>query len=678
MTVKRNKRIKRSKLRNRFLGESLEPRALLAAVVMNEAELLDALAMAEPCIELAADIMLSGTADITNPVVIEGSGFTVDASAAGGRAFNIDDGAASDIDVEFRDTTITGGLALQGGAIFNAESLTLTNATLTGNTAASAVMGYVGTGGAVATEGPLTLNGSTITGNSADHGGGLYVAAAGSLTAYNSTVEFNDAQLGGGIYALGDVEFDQSLLRSNVAEDGGGVILSHSSGCLGTATFTNSTIYNNTAYTTGNVFSKGGGVHVKNGNAILDQVTISTNVASKSPLSSSTNQGGGIFFNSPCDLTILKSTVTLNNADGGGLFKKSGDVVIEDSIVAENFNNTTASDIKDDNATTATTATFTLVGIDTDNSITNTGGNIVGIGTPISPMLDPIANNFLGTGTPTAGQILTHDPQPTSPAVDAADPLSPLEGTLDQRAGSRIEYGPSADLSIPPIQDMGAVERGPDCDYDDDGGYDCSDLALLGDAITTGTNERRFDVDGDGDVDANDGIAWLDLAYTANTGNPGSYLQGDANLDGTVDGQDFILWNQNKFTVQSSFCLGDFNFDGFVDGSDFIVWNQNKFQSSDAAVVVPQPLADKRVEVAKIEARVTPAIAADSNQLVALDSTHHKVDRLSIESPSIRNRAQAIREWVSEQEESFDLTLERWMTVNTRTSVSGGVRKVDR
>ena len=29
------------------------------------------------------------------------------------------------------------------------------------------------------------------------------------------------------------------------------------------------------------------------------------------------------------------------------------------------------------------------------------------------------------------------------------------------------------------------------------------------------------------------------------SGNP--YLLGDANLDGTVDGQDFLIWNSNKF-----------------------------------------------------------------------------------------------------------------------------------
>ena len=57
----------------------------------------------------------------------------------------------------------------------------------------------------------------------------------------------------------------------------------------------------------------------------------------------------------------------------------------------------------------------------------------------------------------------------------------------------------------------------------------------------------------------------------------------DANLDGFVDGLDFIEWNANKFTPVAEWCAGDFNADGFVDGLDFIIWNANKFQSSDAA-----------------------------------------------------------------------------------------------
>ena len=73
----------------------------------------------------------------------------------------------------------------------------------------------------------------------------------------------------------------------------------------------------------------------------------------------------------------------------------------------------------------------------------------------------------------------------------------------------------------------------------------------------------------------------------ATDGNP--FLIGDANLDGFVDGLDFIEWNTNKFTTVAAWCSGDFNADGFVDGLDFIAWNANKFTSSSGQSAVPEP-----------------------------------------------------------------------------------------
>ncbi len=56
-------------------------------------------------------------------------------------------------------------------------------------------------------------------------------------------------------------------------------------------------------------------------------------------------------------------------------------------------------------------------------------------------------------------------------------------------------------------------------------------------------------------------------------------LLGDANGDLVVDGQDFIIWNSNKFQGGTDWLTGDFNGDGITDGQDFIIWNANKFTS---------------------------------------------------------------------------------------------------
>ena len=69
-------------------------------------------------------------------------------------------------------------------------------------------------------------------------------------------------------------------------------------------------------------------------------------------------------------------------------------------------------------------------------------------------------------------------------------------------------------------------------------------------------------------------------------------LPGDANLDGSVDGIDFTIWNDNKFQTGTDWSSGDFNFDGVTDGNDFTIWNDFKFQSvSIAAVPEPASLA---------------------------------------------------------------------------------------
>ena len=102
-------------------------------------------------------------------------------------------------------------------------------------------------------------------------------------------------------------------------------------------------------------------------------------------------------------------------------------------------------------------------------------------------------------------------------------------------------------------------------------------------------------MNGDGSVNLADvedaGVGWLAVGGANNPGATGgnAFLVGDATLDGTVDGLDFIRWNDNKFTVVAAWCSGDFNADGTVDGLDFIRWNNNKFTSSDAAVTVPEP-----------------------------------------------------------------------------------------
>ena len=120
---------------------------------------------------------------------------------------------------------------------------------------------------------------------------------------------------------------------------------------------------------------------------------------------------------------------------------------------------------------------------------------------------------------------------------------------------------------------MGSVEVGAeaslvDGDFNDDGFWDCTDINMLTAATASGLNDPAFDMNGDGVVDGifdamdvdNDIVAWLERAGLEDTqsvtgGNP--FVVGDANLDGFNDGQDFIQWNNGKFTENTDWCGND-------------------------------------------------------------------------------------------------------------------------
>lgn len=66
---------------------------------------------------------------------------------------------------------------------------------------------------------------------------------------------------------------------------------------------------------------------------------------------------------------------------------------------------------------------------------------------------------------------------------------------------------------------------------------------------------------------------------------------GDINLDGRVDGADYVIW-ANFFRQPGTLSEGDFNRDGIVDGADYLVWANNYEGSATSAAIplaVPEP-----------------------------------------------------------------------------------------
>ena len=177
---------------------------------------------------------------ISDSVTINGLGanfLTVDAQMNNFRVFNIDDGDFGNfIDVFINDLTITGGNSSEGGGIRTSESLTITDSTISGNSA-----GFRG-GGIYSVNGNTTIVNSTISGNSSSVGGGIY-SYRETINITNSTISGNSVGgRGGGIffyYSLGNIT--NSTISDNSANSGGGIYESY-----GTVNLTNTIIANST------------------------------------------------------------------------------------------------------------------------------------------------------------------------------------------------------------------------------------------------------------------------------------------------------------------------------------------------------------------------------------------------------------------------------------------------
>jgi hypothetical protein len=118
-------------------------------------------------------------------------------------------------------------------------------------------------------------------------------------------------------------------------------------------------------------------------------------------------------------------------------------------------------------------------------------------------------------------------------------------------------------------------------DFNNDGTVNARDIDSLYDAIAGDRQVTYLDLDASGIIDQ------ADVTFLVQ--NILGTRYGDANLDGTVDAQDFSAWNSHKFVDQGkSWSQGDFNGDGRTDASDFNHWNANKFQSGPGGAAASQ------------------------------------------------------------------------------------------
>ena len=141
------------------------------------------------------------------------AGLTIDAGGKS-RVFQVDSGVTAALS----GLTLTGGSAGFGGGLVNLDTITLTNCTISGNSAS------IDLGGGLWNGGTATLVDCTINGNSAGEGGGL--SNDGTATLTDCTLSGNTAKFGGGLETKGAATITDCTISGNSAsENGGGVYL---------------------------------------------------------------------------------------------------------------------------------------------------------------------------------------------------------------------------------------------------------------------------------------------------------------------------------------------------------------------------------------------------------------------------------------------------------------------
>lgn len=276
-------------------------------------------------------------------------------------------------------------------------------------------------------------------------GGGAYLTAdtGGTVRVEKSVIENNSSDGGGGGLAIGygSGQVSETTVSGNTTTDGsGGGILLES----GSVTIEYSTISGNSAKGS---FGNGGGLSLK-GPSTVQNVTISGNSAVLS--------GGGLYLEHTSSTFNLKSnTLTNNRADadnnssgsGGGLHVQSGSGVMHNTIVADNYKGSGATE-DDLSGTLHATSSYNLIGTGGSGGLSNgTNGNQTGVS---DPGLGALADN--------GGSTQTHALLIDSKALDAGSNALAL-GSTDQRGFTRT--ADSADANSTATADIGAYEAHP-------------------------------------------------------------------------------------------------------------------------------------------------------------------------------------------------------------------------
>jgi CSLREA domain-containing protein len=267
-----------------------------------------------------------GELPITDGLTITGpaADLTISGNNAS-RIFNIDNGnSATAIHVQLAGLTLTGGRVIlvsqSGGAIANAENLTMTGCTLTENQA------FGDNGGGLFNSGTATLTNCTLADNrvTGADGGALYntgTATLGNCTVTGNAAEFSqfsgaDAGNGGAILSSASLSLRHCTVSGNFADEGGAGLF-----VGGNVTLRNCTLSNNTANE-----GDGGGIFAIATQTLTDCTFLGNSAA-----------GGGGFFNYLGTATVAGCSFAGNSAgDGGAIESDFGHLALASCTLSGN------------------------------------------------------------------------------------------------------------------------------------------------------------------------------------------------------------------------------------------------------------------------------------------------------------------------------------------------------
>jgi predicted outer membrane repeat protein len=361
--------------------------------------------------------LTGGQLTVTDDLTINGPGaanLTISGNHAS-RVLEVGVGITLNVDdVTVADGNQNSASGYEGGGILNGGTLSLTNATLSGNFAAN-------TGGGIANSGgTATITNSIFSGNSVyDGGGAIENSGGGSLTVTGSTFSGNSAPYrGGGIEGNGATltVVTNSTFSGNSANSGGGI-----ENYAGPLTVTNSTFSGNASTST--YGGGGGGIGNYEGTLTVTNSTFSGNSAD--------NLGGGVWNDGyyASTLTVTNTTFSGNSATngGGGVYNAGwspfpSSATLRNTIVANSPSGGNCAGVIDDGA-----GNLQYPGTDCGGTITSA-----------DPLLD--AAGLQDNGGPTETIAL----QLASPAIDAA--VAATCPATDQRGVARPQ-GPVCDIA---------------------------------------------------------------------------------------------------------------------------------------------------------------------------------------------------------------------------------------